>query len=127
MKNREIKFRVWNVNSETFVDQFEARIYIWGYVECDDGKEWIEPSKGSIVIEQFTGLKDKNGKEIYEGDIIHHGQEETSGEKNEVIFQNGEFGMRWQSQSLWHISCDSHFFEIIGNVHENAGLLAVAP
>ncbi len=74
-------------------------------------------------ITQYVELKDKNGKEIYEGDILHHGQDETGGEMNEVIFQNGQFGMRWQSADLWHILCDSHYCEVIGNIYQNPELL----
>lgn len=128
---REIKFRAWDNEHKEWIHTFRFGLNLEGSL-TDNNLDKIPhlywTGKGSrFTLNQYTGLKDKNGEEIYEGDIIHHGQEETEGEKNEVIFQNGEFGMKWQSQSLWHILCDSHFCEVIGNIYENAGLLAVAP
>jgi hypothetical protein len=75
-------------------------------------KDWI--------VEQFTGLLDKNGKEIYEGDILFH---EISNEKLTVIIPEiHELNARCIEQSTWSIT---EISEVIGNVHENPELLKV--
>ena len=81
---------------------------------------WREPL-WAYEIQQWTGLKDKNEKEIYEGDIIsgefydteyHHA--ETI--KHEVVFNNGAYNI---ASSNWH----KPTLEIIGNIFETPELL----
>lgn len=69
-----------------------------------------------IIPEQCSGLKDKNGKLIYEADIVDNGST-----KSEVIFENGAFRFKYNNQPIggWF----SKELEIIGNIHENPELL----
>jgi len=124
---REIKFRIRNLK-ESCVD------HIWGdpediYIRASDGKavyfdgfancmlEYDEPQ--NIAIEQYTGLKDKNGKEIYEGDRVKwdkYNREYT------VDYENGAFWIDSHNGDLdvhtFSIDVHANHIKIIGNIHE---------
>jgi len=113
---REIKFRAWSKSfgiSESFK--------IGGYPIFRDGTTM--PYWNSLaVIEQFTGLHDKNGKEIYEGDIIKN----CAGNSNKIIWHDGAFIIGEpddEPDEIGHYyillgECSVDQFEVIGNIHE---------
>lgn len=112
---KEIKFRIWDDKNKKleYVDFYEP--------------DWVF---GKVPVMQYTGLKDKNGKEIYEGDILEY--QDISGRKQigdvrtpEYLFfyihakdgddegnQDGELHPDYQQD-----------YEIIGNIYENPELL----
>ena len=122
---RERKFRIWNLNKKQWEDpnKFATILSNGETLECEStpiSYFWREPLC-ACKIQQWTGLKDKNGKEIYEGDIIsgefydteyHH--VETI--KHEVVFNNGAYNI---ASSNWH----KPTLEIVGNIFENKKLL----
>ena len=70
MKNRELKFRVWDKRFKQFIDdknyESDEIIFAWTPFGILSPKDY----QNDIEIQQFTGLKDKNNKDIYEGDIV---------------------------------------------------------
>lgn len=122
---RTIKFRAWNrVNGgflpSEIVEKWEVRVL-------------AEEAKAGAV-QQFTGLTDKNGKEIYEGDVVKLWPDEHRESTVEVVFGEGCFGYQFSNGSPVHpfgnhMAYDEHeeveYAEIIGNICENPELLKV--
>ncbi len=108
---REIKFRIkdWNGKWEEFVVLYNEQ-WASSLEECD-----------SKTLSQFTGLKDRNGKEVYEGDIVLI---RTTDEKIEVKWQENIDGDS-QESSGFRIS-DAYTrddYEVIGNIFDNPELV----
>ncbi len=86
---------------------------------------WV---KNGWIVEQCTGLKDKNGKLIYEGDIVLLTDEDSFEQTQKTIVrwaeENASFGL-FGSKDLYYgfYSYNSDNFEVIGNIHENPELL----
>lgn len=121
MEKREIKFRCWNGEQMVSPD----------YIDRSGIAYWKENSiptcDGNLM--QYTGLKDKNGKEIYEGDILHStswgATSRTINPYHVVVW--GECG--WKAQGYngtMKVNPDlnvKYDFEIIGNIYEHPHLL----
>ena len=109
---REIKFRSWDkhlvkmeedicINENGEVIYFEYGEYV---ATTDD------------IVMQFTGLKDKNGIQIYEGDVVRADGEYGDGLIGEIYYKNGCFML--QEHALYQI----YNAEVIGNVYKNREL-----
>ncbi|MBC1956943.1 hypothetical protein HCA42_12110 [Listeria welshimeri] len=88
-----------------------------GNAKCTLCVDWY--SFDDVVLMQYTGLKDKNGKKIFEGDICWDEHNECYGV---VKFEEGKFLYVWENiaEDLWEVADD---IEICGNIHENLDLL----
>lgn len=118
-----LKFRVWDKERECYLDETElAGITPDGkyilYIE-DEEISRLEIN-GNYIVEQYTGLKDKNGKEIYENDIV---SVRNKNRKNEYDIGVVEFGKAAFRCPFLLGKYHSGQVEVIGNVHENADLL----
>ena len=104
---------------------------IWIIDEDSCDNEWIV--NNDLHLMQSTGLLDKNGKEIFEGDVIAIEVDDTGTPINARVFQNSKIGVL-----MFHVFEDNEdvpmvelledisvAFEIIGNIYENPELLEV--
>jgi len=109
---REIKFRIWRKDPEIMTLNF-------GFATISHGAlDYIrnQCKSGSVVIMQYTGLKDKNGKEIYEGDIL----ETPTPYGIEKILIDDIRDIYYEEREGWG---DIKLMTIIGNIYENPELL----
>jgi uncharacterized phage protein (TIGR01671 family) len=116
---REIKFRAWLKDKQVMTSSFEL---------FDNDEDYLLNGDGLHVrnaeIMQYTGLKDKNGKEIYEGDIVTlwNGLYDL---KEHYVVRWYQFGFDYSNPSN---PDETHYFpqdkiEVIGNIYENPELL----
>ena len=143
---REIKFRAWNISEKRWCSPAELEWCLLpnpythgdGVFEIDESNKEKDSAFNlgtSYELMQYTGLKDKNGKEIYEGDIINTYLEDEQGPLplSEVCFFEGCFVITesapgyspsyyWEKGELTlrEFAKDS---EIVGNIYENPELL----
>ena len=122
---RQIKFRAKTVNESEWV---YGMTISHGTVDRKRKCLFFEVAenkwKGVIpeTLGQFTGLTDRNGKEIYEGDILSFPNDDSA-DREVIIFEDGCFQVddKWFKTALCRI--DTHERIIIGNIHDNPEMI----
>jgi uncharacterized phage protein (TIGR01671 family) len=124
---REIKFRAWDTEDKKFENYFQMNNL--GILATFDPMiaEWGRVKDGRYILMQYTGLKDKNGKEIYEGDVVR------DCDTSDCVFE-----VKWHDKAVGYYMPDEFDeeyaypmsqvkLEVIGNIYENPDLLAPTP
>lgn len=137
--SREIKFRVFVYNKMFYQDKYNA--YSDNLASIDICKNTITITEfynyedvyrfedEEVKLMQYTGLKDKNGKEIYEGDIIKYKFPYDTRLKHispvKFLETEASFGIkdRYGNKIPLYTISANNYFEVIGNIYENKNLL----
>lgn len=128
--NREIKFRAYLKESKVIVN-IESYFKIKAFLDNTYYLDSNTINDSNCIIEdfellQYTGLKDVNGKEIYEGDVLAwRGNDTTDNSRlSKVIYKGSSFyvvGINWMAN--WWLEEQNGSYEVIGNIFENPELL----
>ena len=116
---REIKFRVWNIDEYISLNKAVHDDIVVIQQPSSSNDSLIEINWEGVELEQFTGMHDKYGVPIYEGDVLldennHHWL---------VSFLDGRFIAHVPGTIYNFVDLDDYQFSVVGNIHQHAHLL----
>lgn len=124
-----LKYRFWHKPTKKMIDCYGYnKDFVFGDVLDGIGTVYNPAKFDDCILVQCTGLKDKNGKLIYEGDILIQ-KEENGGPTKKLVFweeDGGYLGLKDLKKSFLGVVTFHRFgysYEIIGNIYENPELL----
>lgn len=135
---RDIKFRIWDTENKEMLKvqelDFEPTFYGGRIaIRPDQYNDYFDTE--DMILMQYTGLKDKNGKEIYEGDIVRQVSYKYSNDEyghkgfyeniSKVLYKGRAFQYEWIRTNGIEMPKDfkESFIEVIGNIYDNPDLL----
>lgn len=129
---RKIKFRGTSLETDDWVYGYLAD----GNLICTWDNSRNAHEVLSTTVGQFTGLTDKAGREIYEGDIVEHPyidpifgdlveMKDGKGVKSVVVFHEGAFCVRYGEDVFYYLDqfTRHNHIEVIGNIHDNPDMI----
>jgi hypothetical protein len=138
MEQREIKFRAWNIAQNKMHQNVGVHPHLLmdlsgddaHYKTDEDGRYLIGIGFTNYRIMQYAGSKDKNGKELYEGDVVKRFESDCNGElfkaTYSLIFKEGCFKLEVIKSHFLKKGMPCYIMEeieIIGNIYENSELI----
>lgn len=128
MMSRPIKFRTWDkefqefaewTNRDPFFSTSHEQVFYWERTEKEDGSFGgdiiLRDNQDRFVLQQFTGVLDRNGKEIYEGDYLKYDNPKSV---LTVEWKAEDQGYDWTGYDV-----GMNLGEVIGNIFENKDLI----
>lgn len=122
---RGIKFRAWINALNCWADEIIISQVgdVWGYIAIKNDNKYFNAD-----LEQFTCLRDKNGNEIYEGDIVEYGSVDGNHMLGSVVYNAPMFEVepdydKYSCSPIELAGYEMYYVKIIGNIHENKELL----
>lgn len=125
--SREIQFRAWNTvyKEMIFGNEYCCGNYSFGWGSHNEelffGGKTGEYDADYLILQQYTGLTDKNGKEIYEGDILQ--EDHFPFHKDVVFWASSKDGYDFNGWLCKHFTPIDGYAKVIGNIYENPELL----
>jgi uncharacterized phage protein (TIGR01671 family) len=131
--SRVIKFRAWDAAEKRMSQWFNLAMFGVYFGDLEDGLTlpFVASNPERFTLMQFTGLTDKNGKEIYELDLVTVRSQYETDEPIEcnatVIYREGSFRLDFYDMILNEKVCKGEgnwSIEVIGNFYQNSDVLA---
>lgn len=126
--NRDIKFRGFDSVNKVMLP-VESINFREGYISLNEGDNSVTDTLEMIELMRYTGLKDRNGKEIYEGDIVRFYNDEEYKLKPTnalVIYESAAFMLEHKKlgkEYLGEMDIENMCIKILGNIYDNPELL----